>query len=184
MFLEKNVKAELEVWLSCFELKTLIALVGSSTQPLNVAEWKNEKESLNPKGWITNTKMWIFHMVPSRVALVNKARGSLYGSVFAETLQYQWILGLEWPRPFVVEAVGKQFLRGWVRWQTEDWEEGELKKCNSQGGQMWEALAQKVRQGRLEEFLGQKVLKWKAVTGERLGFQGFLVFYAKRPFWV
>ena len=53
-------------------------------------------------------------MVPSRIALVNKARGSLYGSVYAETLLYQWILGLERPRPFVVagdfgEAAGKQF---------------------------------------------------------------------------
>ena len=27
------------------------------------------------------------------------------------------------------EAVGKQFLRGCVRWQTEDWEEGELRSA-------------------------------------------------------
>ena len=42
---------------------------------------------------------------------MNKARGSLCGSILARTLLY-WILG-----PFVVavdfgEAVGKQFLRG------------------------------------------------------------------------
>ena len=41
-------------------------------------------------------------MVPSSIALVNKAGGSLRGSVFAETLLYQWGLGLERPRPHLV----------------------------------------------------------------------------------
>ena len=73
--------------------------------------------------------------------------------------------------------------RGWVRWQTEDWEDEELKKCHSQGVQVREALALGVRQGqgRLEKILGQTVLKWEAVTGKRLA---FLVFYAKKPFLV
>ena len=78
---------------------------------------------------------------------------SLCGSIFAETLLC-WILG-----PFVVavdfgEAVGKQLLRGCVRWQTEDWEEGELKKCHSQAVQVREALGLEVRQGGLEKILG------------------------------